>query len=77
MNIYAINASPRKKGNTATVLQHALDGAREAGGDSVHTEMLHLYTYKYTGCKSCFACKLKGGKSYGVCALRDDITACA
>lgn len=73
MHIYAVNASPRKKGNTATVLQHALDGARAAGGSAVQTEMLHLYTYTYTGCKSCFACKLQGGKSYGKCALHDDI----
>ncbi|MBQ9405328.1 MAG: flavodoxin family protein [Desulfovibrio sp.] len=74
MDIYAVNASPRKKGNTATLLQHALDGAREAAGNSAHTELLHLYAYTYTGCKSCFACKLKGGKSYGRCAIKDDIT---
>ena len=74
MHIYAVNASPRKKGNTATVLQHALDGAQAAGNGNVQTEMLHLYSYRYTGCKSCFACKLKGGKSYGRCAVKDDIT---
>ncbi len=74
MNIYAINASPRKKGNTATILQHVLDGAVEAGKGSVQTELIHLYSYQYTGCKSCFACKLKNGKSYGKCAVKDDIT---
>ena len=74
MNIYAINASPRKKGNTATVLQHALDGAGAAAGKNAHTELLHLYDYHFTGCKSCFACKHKGGKSYGTCALKDDLT---
>ena len=74
MNIYAINASPRKNGNTATVLQHAPKGAKEAGGDNARTELLHLYSYDYTGCKSCFACKLKGGQSYGKCAVKDDIT---
>ena len=74
MKIYAVNASPRKKGNTATVLQHVLDGARNAGGEGVQAELLHLYEYQYTGCKSCFACKLKGGKSYGKCAVNDGIT---
>ena len=74
MNIYAVNASPRKKGNTATLLQHALDGAKAAGSGNVEAELLHLYSYQYTGCKSCFACKLKGGKSYGKCAVNDDIT---
>ena len=73
MKLYAINGSPRKNGNTATILQHVLDGAKAAKAD-VETQMLHLYSYKYTGCKSCFACKLKGGKSYGKCAIKDGIT---
>ncbi|MCR5563709.1 MAG: flavodoxin family protein [Desulfovibrio sp.] len=74
MNLYAVNASPRKKGNTATILQHVLDGAKAAGGNKVQSEIFHLYAYNYTGCKSCFACKRKGGKSYGKCALQDDIS---
>lgn len=74
MHIYAINASPRKTWNTATLLQHALDGAKAAGGDKVHTALVHLYDYQYTGCKSCFACKRQGGKSYGRCALHDGIS---
>ncbi|MBQ7607535.1 MAG: flavodoxin family protein [Desulfovibrionaceae bacterium] len=73
MKIVAVNGSPRKKGNTATILQHVLDGAKQAN-DQVETQLVHLYTYQYTGCKSCFACKLKNGKSYGKCALKDDIT---
>ena len=40
MKIIAINGSPRKKGNTATVLDHFLEGARSAGAD---TELVHLY----------------------------------
>lgn len=28
----------------------------------------------YNGCTSCFACKLKGGKSYGKCAVQDGLT---
>lgn len=73
MDIYAVNASPRKKWNTATLLQHALDGAKAAGGDAVRTELLHLYEYSFTGCKSCFHCKRLGGKHYGKCVLRDDL----
>lgn len=73
MQIYALNASPRKKGNTATILQHVLEGAKSSGGSSLQTELLHLYSLNYTGCKSCFACKLKGGKSYGQCAVKDDL----
>ena len=73
MKIIALNGSPRKKGNTATILQKVLDGA-QAANNQVEAKMLHLYSYQYTGCKSCFACKLKNGKSYGKCALKDDIT---
>lgn len=35
-------------------------------------EIINLYDLTYTGCKSCFACKLKNGIPL-VCAVRDDI----
>lgn len=62
MNVIAINGSPRKKWNTATLLEHALEGAASQGAE---TELVHLYDLDYKGCTSCFACKLRGGKSYG------------
>ena len=71
MNIIAINGSPRKKGNTATLLNKALEGAASNGAE---TEMIHLYDLNYKGCKSCFACKLKNGSSYGQCAINDEIS---
>lgn len=71
VQVLAINGSPRKTWNTATLLQNALDGAASKGAD---TCLVHLYDLDYTGCRSCFACKLKGGKSYGRCAQRDDLT---
>nr|WP_319540553.1 flavodoxin family protein [uncultured Methanospirillum sp.] len=71
MKIFAINGSPRKTWNTATLLQHALDGAAAQGAE---TELIHIYDLDYKGCTSCFACKIKGGKSYGRCILRDDLT---
>ncbi|MGO9136168.1 MAG: flavodoxin family protein [Syntrophales bacterium] len=70
MKVIALNGSPRKKWNTATLLKHALDGAASKGAE---TELIHLYDYNYKGCISCFACKLKGGKSYGRCAVNDDL----
>ncbi|MFT8350332.1 flavodoxin family protein [Clostridium saccharoperbutylacetonicum] len=74
MKVYAINGSPRKNKNTATLLQKALDGVREAAKDKeVETEIINLYDLNYTGCKSCFACKRLEGKSYGKCAVKDDI----
>lgn len=71
MKIIAVNGSPRKKGNTATMLGHFLEGARSAGAD---TELVHLYDLQASGCRSCFACKLRGGASYGHCALKDGLT---
>jgi len=71
-NVIAINGSPRKKWNTATLLEHALQGASSRGAE---TELIHLYDLDYKGCTSCFACKMKGGKSYGKCALNDGLTA--
>ncbi|MDF2572176.1 MAG: NADPH-dependent reductase [Sporomusa sp.] len=71
MNVLAINGSPRKSWNTATLLSSALEGAASQGAT---TELIHLYDLNYKGCISCFACKLKDGKSYGKCAYQDDLT---
>ena len=62
MKVIAINGSPRKKWNTAILLEKALEGAASQGAD---TELVHLYDLDFKGCSSCFSCKLKGGKSYG------------
>ena len=70
MKVIAINGSPRKNWNTATLLEHALKGAASAGAE---TKMVHLYDLNYKGCTSCFACKLKGGESFGRCAVKDDL----
>ena len=71
MKITAFNGSPRKKWNTATLLEKALEGAASQGAE---TKFIHLYDLDYKGCTSCFACKTKGGKSYGKCAIEDDLT---
>jgi multimeric flavodoxin WrbA len=71
MKVIAFNGSPRKKWNTATLLEKALEGAASKGAV---TELIHLYDLDYKGCISCFACKTLGGKSYGKCAVEDDLT---
>ena len=70
MKVIAINGSPRKKWNTARLLEHALKGAESMGAE---TKLIHLYDLDYKGCMSCFACKLKGGESFGRCAVNDDL----
>jgi multimeric flavodoxin WrbA len=71
VKVLAVNGSPRKKWNTATLLNKALEGAASQGAE---TELINLYDLNYKGCISCFSCKLKDGKSYGRCAAKDDLT---
>jgi multimeric flavodoxin WrbA len=71
MKIMAFNGSPRKKWNTATLLKKALEGASSLGAE---TKLINLYDLNFKGCISCFACKTKDGKSYGRCAVKDDLT---
>ena len=71
MKVLAINGSPRKQWNTATLLDKALEGAASEGAE---TEIIHLYDLDFKGCTSCFACKLKDGKSYGKCGYKDELT---
>lgn len=65
-----VDAGPRKKNNTAQLLECAMKGASEAGAE---TSLVRLYELNFTGCKSCFACTLKNAKTDGVCALKDDL----
>ena len=71
MKVMAFNGSHRKKWNTATLLENALKGAASQGAE---TELIHLYDLNFKGCTSCFACKIRGGKSYGRCAVKDGLT---
>lgn len=72
MRIIAINGSPRKRHNTAILLKKALEGGASQGAE---IELIHLYDLQFKGCISCFACKLRDGKNYGKCALKDDLSA--
>ncbi|MDR1356543.1 MAG: flavodoxin family protein [Tannerellaceae bacterium] len=70
--VIAINGSPRKKGNTTTLLQHALDGAVDAEAET--EEVVHLYGLNYKGCSSCFSCKRKWSGFVGECAMKDELS---
>jgi multimeric flavodoxin WrbA len=71
MKLLAINGSPRKSMNTAAVLKKIVEGAASQGVDA---ELIHLRDLSFKGCISCFHCKDPKGKSYGRCAVRDDLT---
>ena len=70
MKIMAFNGSPRRNGNTATLLKEVLKGAAAAGAD---TEYVDLYSLNYKGCISCFYCKRKD-KEHGTCIVKDDLS---
>lgn len=70
MQAIAINGSPRKHHNTATLLEKALEGAASRGAE---TRLVHLYDLAYKGCISCLACKRRGNTN-PLCAFRDDLT---
>ncbi len=69
MKIIGVNGSPRLNGNSATLLEKALEGARDAGAE---TERVDLYPLNFKGCRSCFACKRKGPFYGKGCAMQDD-----
>ena len=71
MKLMLFNGSPRKTWNTATLLNKAMEGAASQGAEA---ELIHLYDLHYQGCISCFACKRIKGRSYGKCAVQDDLT---
>ena len=67
--IVAINCSPRSAWNTATLVREAAKGAEKQGAE---VELLDLYKLeKFTGCVSCFGCKLPD--NLGRCICKDGL----
>lgn len=67
--IVAVNRSPRSTWNTATLVREAAKGA-EAQGTEV--KIFDLYKLeKFTGCVSCFGCKLQN--NLGKCICKDGL----
>lgn len=64
VKIIAIYGSPRRDGNSATLLKQAVAGARQEGA---HVEEVFLRDYKISPCMEIYAC-IKTGE----CAIRDD-----
>lgn len=78
MKFYLINGSPRKKYNTAKLLDSASlaitdEYKKHQLQEDVDVEIIDLYDLDYKGCKSCFHCKKIEGKYYGNCPIKDDL----
>ena len=70
MKTIILNGSPRKNWNTALMLKEAQKGAGSVGAE---TEYIDLFDLTYTGCRSCMACKRKGGERCR-CFWQDDLS---
>ena len=68
MTIYVggISGSPRRHGDTESLLDSFLEGAEESGAE---TEKIVLKNLNYSSCSGCYSCHKKGS-----CIFRDDIT---
>lgn len=66
-HILAVYGSPRRRGNTATLLNAAVEGARDAGA---RVEPIVLRDLKISPCLEIYGCKKSGE-----CAIRDDFQA--
>ncbi len=64
--VLGLLGSPRKGGNTETLLAAALDGVREAGGRG---ELVRLNDLSFSPCQNCDGCV-----ETGRCVLDDDLT---
>lgn len=62
--IVAVYGSPRRKGNTATLLKQAVAGAKDAGAE---VDEIVLRDYKMSPCLEIYGCKKQGE-----CAIKDD-----
>ena len=64
IKIVAVYGSPRRKGNTATLLKKAVEGARDCGAE---VEEIVLRDLKMSPCLEIYGCK-----NAGECRLKDD-----
>ena len=67
--IIAINAGPRIGYNTDLLIKEAVKGAEASGAEVEYISLFKLE--QYTGCISCFACKLPD--TYGKCMCKDGL----
>lgn len=70
MKIYVFNGSPRKKCNTAQMLNALVEGIKAAEPEA-DVEYVNLYDYTYRGCISCFSCQRRENRDRLRCQVRD------
>ncbi|WP_312423362.1 flavodoxin family protein [Anaerospora hongkongensis] len=63
--VVAFIGSPRKNGNTATLVKEVMRGAQDAGAD---TTIFNLYDMNIKPCQGCLVCR-----KTGYCTMQDDL----
>lgn len=66
MKVLGIVGSPRKNGNTDTVVQKVLEGVAESGAE---TETIYINDLNFKGCQGCGFCNVMPE-----CKIKDDMT---
>jgi multimeric flavodoxin WrbA len=66
MKVVGFVGSPRKSGNTSTVVDEVLRGAKDAGAE---TSVFNLNQLTIKGCQSCYKCQIQDGR----CIQKDDM----
>lgn len=66
MNILALTGSPRKGGNTETLVKAIIEGAENKGANVNYYDLSQL---SISGCRACMYCKSNDGN----CAVKDDM----
>lgn len=66
ISVAGVSGSPRRHGDTESLLDAFLEGAEDAGAE---TEKIVLKNLNYCSCSGCYACH-----KIGRCIIRDDIT---
>jgi multimeric flavodoxin WrbA len=65
--IIVLKGSPREKGNSATLAEHLVKGAREAGAE---VESFYLHGMDIQACDACYTCQGVAGLD---CIVEDDM----
>jgi multimeric flavodoxin WrbA len=65
MKVLGLAGSPRRGGNSETLLDRALAGAQDAGAE---VEKVVVHRLKMSGCRHCDGCL-----ETGICVVKDDM----
>lgn len=68
MKVLAIQGSPRKNGNTATLLKHYIQGLEKSHSDA-EIKLINVAEKNIQSCRGCQVCR----NSQGKCAINDEM----